>query len=290
MGRRTKMNVEYFPHYISRGAKIQLIERKYGNDGYAVWFKVLESLAEADHHYLDLSEEMNLMFLADRCMVDEPKLNHIIGDLAKMGQFDEELWEKRILYSPSFYESVAEVWKRRNAEPMSIDEIKGKYLKKKSNGKRQEKKLDESAKDYTDGKFSKVSDECLLESDQNSKYYKVAKAYYLIIEANLIESGSPLNHLKNAKYKAWVDPIRLMIEKDGITKEQLTDVWNFLQIDNFWKTNIQTTKKLRENFVKLHSQAKRGKRDEKGGSKNLYGDLRANLKREVNSSETFHSS
>ena len=43
MARPERRNVDYFPHYLSEGKKMYLIEHKYGNDGYAVWFKVLET-------------------------------------------------------------------------------------------------------------------------------------------------------------------------------------------------------------------------------------------------------
>jgi hypothetical protein len=34
--------------------KMHIIETKYGNDGYACWFKLLEQLGKANNHYLDI--------------------------------------------------------------------------------------------------------------------------------------------------------------------------------------------------------------------------------------------
>ncbi len=69
MARPERKTVDYFPHYISDGKKMFYIQQKYRNDGYATWFKVLESLALTDNHYLDLNTEMDLMFLSAKCMV-----------------------------------------------------------------------------------------------------------------------------------------------------------------------------------------------------------------------------
>lgn len=53
MARKNKFNLDYFPHIISSGKKISYIRKKYGNDGYATWFTILEELGLADFHYLD---------------------------------------------------------------------------------------------------------------------------------------------------------------------------------------------------------------------------------------------
>lgn len=129
MARKSKLNLEYFPHIISNGKKISYIRKKHGNDGYATWFTILEELGLADFHYLDLRNEFNddysiqLMFLSERCYLEESKLISIIEDLVKLGCFDKELWEKRILWSQEFYDSVQEAWKRRDTKLLTRDEI-----------------------------------------------------------------------------------------------------------------------------------------------------------------------
>lgn len=91
------------------------IEQKYGNDGFATWVKLLRELAVTDHHYLDLSKEINTMYLSAKCRVDKQVLECIILDLVKLGQFDEELWEEYcILYSEKFVDSVSDAYNKRN--------------------------------------------------------------------------------------------------------------------------------------------------------------------------------
>jgi hypothetical protein len=36
---------------MQHGRKMHIIESKYGNNGYAAWFKLLEELGKANNHY-----------------------------------------------------------------------------------------------------------------------------------------------------------------------------------------------------------------------------------------------
>lgn len=55
MARPTKETVDYFPHFVKCGRTIFILESKYGNDGYAFWFKLLEILGDTEGHYYDCS-------------------------------------------------------------------------------------------------------------------------------------------------------------------------------------------------------------------------------------------
>jgi len=114
MARPQRNKVEYFPHPVKHSKKMSYLEKKYGNDGYAVWFKILEELGNTDYHYLNLSDEVQVMFLSDRCMVSEDLLESIIDDLIRLREFDEKLWvENRILFNEKFVESIKDAYKKR---------------------------------------------------------------------------------------------------------------------------------------------------------------------------------
>jgi translation initiation factor 2 beta subunit (eIF-2beta)/eIF-5 len=115
MARPPRHNVDYFPHYISDGKKMFIIESKYGNDGYAVWFKLLESLAKTDDHWMDLSDPANMMYLCAKCRVSNDIMESIINDLANLGEVDGELWkDERVIWSQKFIESIEEAYKKRS--------------------------------------------------------------------------------------------------------------------------------------------------------------------------------
>lgn len=115
MGRPQTNKVSWFPHPVTHGKKMSYMEKKYGNNGYAVWFKILEELGNTDYHYLDLSDEVQIMFLSDRCLVSEEVLLSMINDLIRLKEFDKTLWEEnQILFSEKFLESVQEAYKKRS--------------------------------------------------------------------------------------------------------------------------------------------------------------------------------
>ncbi len=121
MARPERRNVDYFPHYISDGKKMFYIEQKYGNDGYAAWFKILESLASTDDHFLNLSNKMDLLFLSAKCRIESDTLLSILNDLCDLGEIDEFLWQNNIVYSAKFIESIQDAYTRRSNKCMSYE-------------------------------------------------------------------------------------------------------------------------------------------------------------------------
>ena len=69
MARKGKNTVDYFPHLIKQGKTMFYLRSKYNNDGYAVWYMLLEKLGEAEYHYLDLSNDLQIMYLASEFKV-----------------------------------------------------------------------------------------------------------------------------------------------------------------------------------------------------------------------------
>jgi len=115
MARPARNNVDYFPFYCKEGRAMFYIEEKYGNDGYASWIKILRQLAVTNFHYLNLSDDIDAMYLAAKCKVDEETLNSIITDLSKLGEFNLKLWsENKIVYSEKFIESIEDAYNKRN--------------------------------------------------------------------------------------------------------------------------------------------------------------------------------
>lgn len=131
MARGERKNVDYFPHYISHGSKMNYLRSKYGNDGYATWFMILEKIGRSNNHYIDLSEDLMQMFLADECMIDEQKLVEIIEILVKFNEFDKQLWEEfRVIYCEKFVESIADAWKNRKTNLPTKQSILTYFLQK----------------------------------------------------------------------------------------------------------------------------------------------------------------
>ena len=123
MGRPERNTVDYFPHFISDGKKMFFIEKKYGNDGYATWFKILEKIARTENHYLNLNKEEELLFLSARCNISEIVLLNIINDLSRIGVFDKDLWESKIIWCQKFIDEIEETYKRRNNNCITLPRL-----------------------------------------------------------------------------------------------------------------------------------------------------------------------
>ena len=121
MARKERNTVDYFPHICGDGKKMFFIETKYGNDGYATWYKILENLAVTEMHYLNLSNEADVMFLAARCRISEDRLLSIVSDLSKIGAINQFLWSVKIVWSDMFIENIQDAYERRKNKCITFD-------------------------------------------------------------------------------------------------------------------------------------------------------------------------
>lgn len=101
---------------------------------------------------------------------------------------------------------------------------------------------------------SLLSEIDISDVDENLKvYFSIAKEFQLLFIKNLTDKGaSPVNQQK-AKFKNYVNPIRLMIENKECTIDNLREVFKYLNSNRgeFWKSNILSTETLRKQITKL---------------------------------------
>lgn len=85
-------------------------------------------------------------------------------------------------------------------------------------------------------------------SEKDLLYFKTAKGFQDLFIKNLKEKFAPHTQQMNAKFKSYVTPIRIMIEKKEATIDQLREAHKYLDSPegDFWKSNVLSTSKLRE--------------------------------------------
>lgn len=121
MARPERNNVDYFPHPVHNGRKMYVIKKKYGNDGYAVWYQLLEQLGNAKYHYIDLREPGQLMYLAAEFTVSETLLKEILLDLCTLNAINPGLYsEYSIIYSEDFVNSIQDAYEKRKNKCLSL--------------------------------------------------------------------------------------------------------------------------------------------------------------------------
>ena len=124
MGRKTKNTVEYFSHPVHSGKRMSHIRGKFGNDGYAVWYMLLEEMGKSNNHFLTLGDYLELSHFVKEFKVSEEKLISIVDELVKIKTFDNQLWnEFKVIYCSQFMENMDFVYDRRKRNVLTRNEL-----------------------------------------------------------------------------------------------------------------------------------------------------------------------
>lgn len=115
MARTKKDVVDYFPHDAgaSQGDTLTVLQGRYGNDGYAFWFKLLEKLASTEGHFIDLNNPMKLQVFSAKMGITEITTVEILNLLVEMQAIDKELWDSRLIWCQNLVNNLVEVYKNR---------------------------------------------------------------------------------------------------------------------------------------------------------------------------------
>ncbi len=89
--------------------------------------------------------------------------------------------------------------------------------------------------------------------DEHSIYFQLANRLYQRILENNPDHKKP--NLQN-----WANDVRLMMERDKRTQEQIVYLIDWVQQDSFWMKNVLSIAKLRERFDQLVMQVKSEKK------------------------------
>ena len=211
MARPEQKTVDYFPHYISDGKKMFFIEHKYGNDGYAAWFKILESLASTENHFLNLNDSTDLMFLSAKCRIEESVLLSILNDLSKLGEIDHDLWLSNVVYSHKFIESIQDAYKRRNNKCMTYEglcmHLLGLCIHKLHENAKFEYNKPQSKVKYSKVKKSKVNENANEKTEievQNDKIPTLETVLFYLQNELKEFNFEAFRFSVTAKYESWV--------------------------------------------------------------------------------------
>jgi len=129
MARTQKDTVNYFPHDAdaSAGDTLTVLQSRFGNDGYAFWFKLLEKLASTEGHFLDCANSNRWHLLLAKTGVNEITGVEIMKLLVEMQAIDKDLWDCKVIWCQKLVDNIADVYKNRRREipqkPVSTNNI-----------------------------------------------------------------------------------------------------------------------------------------------------------------------
>lgn len=87
--------MDYFPHDCDarNDLKIRKLRALYGNDGYAVYFILLENIYKEKLYEIEVLDGETPLILAEECKVSTDKFNEILNKCLDLGLFDKQLYE-----------------------------------------------------------------------------------------------------------------------------------------------------------------------------------------------------
>jgi hypothetical protein len=119
MTRPLTNTVQYFFHSAdaSNGKTISILENRFGIQGYAFWFKLLELLANNENHFIDICDPLTFEDLKAKIKLpDDITANNYLSLLAKLLAINPELWEYGIIWSDNFVKGLESVYKHRKRD------------------------------------------------------------------------------------------------------------------------------------------------------------------------------
>lgn len=116
MGRKKKHTVDYFPHNCKNGKVVTILEGKWGNDGYAFFYRLLQLLGDSEGHYIDCRNQDDWEYLVTKMRITEELAETILAKLADLKVIDPDLWITRIIWDQDFVNDLEEVYRKRRTE------------------------------------------------------------------------------------------------------------------------------------------------------------------------------
>jgi hypothetical protein len=276
MARPKKTNADYYPHDadMRNDPKIRALRRKFGHQGFSVWVMLLETLTDAENFELEWSD-LNVELMAGDFESEPEELKEIVNYCLglklltldngvvysdKLKSRFEGLVTKRARqqnYAKSTLSTLEtpkpDVSNARNPSLSVVSDAQNTQSKVKES-KVKESKVNNIKKDtlgkslLSEVKTSDVPPELL-------EYYNIALTFQKLFIKTLTEKNAPTKNQAKAKFEAYVTPVRLMFETDGVTKEQIRTAYDFLKSPEgaFWSKNVLSTKTLREKLDRIIS-------------------------------------
>lgn len=254
----------YFSHDSNarHDIKIQALRSVHGVAGYGKYWIIIEMMRESAGYKLKLNNKVLLIALSREfeCSADEVKnfINDCIYDFGLFICDDDFFWSDSLVQRME----LAEI--KRNASKQNG--FKGGRPRKDAHEQPQEAREDSEPEPDKPKRQKRVTGEnATIAQEQPEKTFSEDVIILTGLLVDRIKANNP--NAKVSDINKWRDAIRLMIDSDGYNYEQIYKMIEFSQSDEFWKSNILSSKKLREKAGTLVLQMRRESGDKIRGSK-----------------------
>ncbi len=212
MGRSPKKGVDYFSHDTgaSGGPTLFTVENRFGNDGYAFWFKLLEFLGTQESLSISTDDRANWLYFVAKARVTEETAIQILDVLADIEAIDKELWKNRIIWSDNFVNRLSDVYKKRGTEKPQKPHI---CNRNEGTGDISAPEIGEKPKK---GRSRKKPDEAPPEKRKYAEFVSMLPSEYDALSARVGKRAADkcidvLDNYKGSKGKTYKDDYRAIL-------------------------------------------------------------------------------
>lgn len=266
MPRPIKQTVDYFSHDTDAHNRrtLKILRFKYKNEGYALWFLLLEILGTSEGLVFDTRNPSDWQFLVAEMQMSEDLCRTVLDTCAEIDAIDRELWKSGVVWSQNFVNRLADVYKKRGQslpqKPVIVPSnpptpVVSVPENPTSGGISVEKTPQSKVKNR------KVKNR--IEYPPISSEIKLATKLRDLILKNDAHAKVPRDLQK------WADEINKSMRIDGRSEDEVARAIDFSQTSDFWKPTVLSADKLRKQMPTLLLQAKRDAKQEKGSAEEL---------------------
>jgi hypothetical protein len=248
----------YFSHDSNARSdlKIQALRSKYGTAGYGMYWIIIEMMRESADHKLPFNQKFAYYGFSNEfgCTAEEAK--NFINDC--IYEFALFVCDEHFFWSDSLNRRMEKYKQKVNVK--SENGLKGGRPKKQAEQPQEAAEVIETEQDKPK-----------REKPVRAKNATVAQySDDVIFLTDLLIQKMKVNNpnVNDPNLNNWRENIRLMMDNDGYTFDQVKRMIEFSQTDDFWKSNILSTKKLRDKAGTLVIQMNREVSSAKGWSDN----------------------
>ena len=125
MPRPPKKTAEFFPHFANPSRVDAIIDDEYGNEGYAIRYRLLELLSLTENHCYDCNEYGAWKYLTAFLHSDEKTVFKVICTLVELNFIDSDLWAEKKIWCQDFVDNLSELYKKRTNNPPTKEYLLG---------------------------------------------------------------------------------------------------------------------------------------------------------------------
>ena len=229
--------------------KLRKVRRKYGGDGYAIYWFCLEAIAydvDKDNLTFDLKEDSET--IGFELNIQEKRVEEIIRYMVEIGLFESS---NNVITCLKLAESID---KSMTNSPKMRAWIGNKTLPTPSKGVMTHSDSASSCPELEVEEEVEEDNKLIVQPEAKRCKYKFNDDQMNFASAMYQAILKVAPATKKPNLEAWANTARMINEIDGINLMDAWNVFSWANRDSFWQTNILSVDKFRKQYAQLSAK------------------------------------